>query len=680
MLIFDQLKKDDPHLRFLAFVVLGGILILLTGLWWVQLVSTKYFRGRLEHQSTRTVGIPAVRGKILDRNGRPLAENRPAYSIDLYLGELSRSYQKAYNQRLGQIQTNLHLQLVAKEKQLGRKLTSEEKKPFLLNQQFKDQLEKQVRYEVTSNLLLNLSAKLQQPISLTQSNFEKWYYKSRMLPMPVLPNLNAAEIARFEEQSTTVPGVDLDVQSVRYYPNGTSAAHLLGYLSHDDSASDNFYSFPATGYTGAAGIEKIYDDQLHGETGERSVTINNYGFRQTEAVGSPPVAGQNIVLTIDADVQRAADLALESRAHESLHGAVVVMDVRNGDILALASAPTYNPNHFIKHPEDNTWQYEWARWTNEDLQVQMNHAVQGLYPPGSIFKIVVGLAGLENGTLNPKEKIYSPGYVPIPGRSRPMRDTAPAGDYELNRALALSCNFYFVTNGLKPGVLPRVIALGERLHFGERTGLFPRNFESRGYFPKPNDIKSSSWHLGNTANMSIGQDRLTITPLQAAVMISAIANGGTVLYPRIIERIESYDSDEVIQKFPDHQVRDNLGVSARNLSIVREAMREDVEGTEGTGHAAAVSGMTIYGKTGTAQVEKWDGSHYAVDKSAQVTWFGSFASTTPDGSPKYAVVAMLAGGSSGGGTCAPIAHDVYLALQQMERRPPAKPAALAQAK
>ncbi len=677
MLIFDQLKKDDPHLRFLAFVVLVGMLVLLTGLWWVQLVSTKYFKGRLEHQATRTIGIPPVRGRILDRNGRPLAENRPAYSIDLYLGELSRSYQKAYSSQVGAIQTNLHLQLLAKEKQLGRSLTAQEKKAFSLSPQFKDQLEKQVRYEVTSNLLASLSAKLQQPISLTQSNFEKWYYKSRMLPMPVLANLNAAQIARFEEQSTTVPGVDLDVHSLRYYPNGSSAAHLLGYLSHEDYSDDKTYSFPATGFTGAAGIEKIYDDQLHGETGERSVMINNYGFRQSDATESPPVAGQNLVLTIDEDIQKAADTALQLRSGQSLRGAVVVMDVRNGDILALASVPSYNPNHFIQHPDEAAWQREWYRWTNEDLQLQMNHSVQGTYPPGSIFKIVVGLAGMENGTLNPREIVTSPGYFPMPGH--PIHDTAPAGDYDFNRALALSCNYYFITNGLKPGVLPRVIALGERLHFGERTGLFPTNFESRGYFPKPNDIRASSWHLGNTANMSIGQDRLTVTPLQVAVMISAIANGGTIFYPRIVSRIESYDSDEVIQKFPDHQVRDNLGVSARSLAVVREAMFDDVERPKGesTGHQAYVSGMAICGKTGTAQVQ---GKNGKPDPNLQVTWFGSFASMSPNEAPKYAVVAMLVGGSSGGGTCAPIAHDVYLALQQMERRPPTKPASLAQAR
>jgi penicillin-binding protein 2 len=275
--------------------------------------------------------------------------------------------------------------------------------------------------------------------------------------------------------------------------------------------------------------------------------------------------------------------------------------------------------------------------------------------------------------LNPREVIYSPGFYPMPGH--PIHDTAPAGEYDFDRALAQSCNFYFITNGLKPGVLPRLIALGERLHFGERTGLLP-GFEGRGYFPKLADTRSSSWHTGNTANMSIGQDRLAVTPLQIAVMLSAVANGGTVLSPRLVSRIESYDSDETILSFPDHKVRDNLGVSARSLSIVHEAMRADVERTEGTGHPAAVPGMVIAGKSGTAEVEK--GGH--IDKSVKVTWFGSFASMAANESPHYAVIVMVAGGVSGGKTCAPIAHDVYVALQQMERKASAKPAALAQAR
>jgi penicillin-binding protein 2 len=673
MLIFDQLKKDDPHLRFLAMIVMAGMVVLFTGLWWVQLVSTKYFQQRLDHQSIRTVGIPAIRGKILDRNGKPLAENRPAYSIDLYLSELSQTYQKACNRELGAIKTNLHLQATEKEKQLRRKLTPQERKEFLLSDRQKNEIEQRTRFEVTSRLLADLSAKLQQPVILSQTNFEKWYDKSRVLPLPVLAHMNPTEIARFEEQSCNVPGLDLDVHSVRYYPGGTAGAHLLGYLSHQDLADDGSYNFAIPDFSGTAGIEKFYDNALHGEPGERTVVINNYGFRQSETVGSPPAPGENVVLTIDADVQRVADMALQSAAGKTLHGAVVVMDVRNGDILAMASAPTYNPNHFIQHPDPAIWEEEMSRWTNEDLQGEMNHAVQGNYPPGSIFKIVVGLAGLENGSLNPKETITSPGYVPIPGRSRPMRDTAPPGEYDFDKALALSCNFYFVTNGLKPGVLPHVIEIGERLHFGQRTGVFPRNYESRDYFPKLADTRSSSWHLGNTANMSIGQDKLTVTPLQVAVMISAIANGGTVLYPRIVSRIESYDSDEVISNVPSGRVRDNLGVSARNLDIVHEAMRADVDRHEGTGHAAAVPGMVIYGKSGTAQVEK----HGAVDKSLQVTWFGSFASMSSNEPPKYAVVAMLAGGASGGRTCAPIAHDVYEALQQMERKAATKPQALA---
>jgi penicillin-binding protein 2 len=299
------------------------------------------------------------------------------------------------------------------------------------------------------------------------------------------------------------------------------------------------------------------------------------------------------------------------------------------------------------------------RWNDKDLELQINHAVQGGYAPGSIFKIVVGLAALELGVLNPKEKIYSPGYYPMPGR-KPIGDTAGSGDFDFDRALAKSSNFYFITQGLKPGVLPKIVAIGQRLHFGERTRILPGQ-ESRGYFPDQQSIATASWRPGSTANLSIGQEKISVTPLQIAVMISAIANGGKVLWPRLVSRIEPYGSDFPSQTFPAGQVRDTLGVSQRSLRVVHEAMKADVESPEGTGHAAAVPGMTIAGKTGTAEVEK----NGRIDKTAKITWFASFA---PYENPRYAVIAMVdGGGASGGLTCAPIAHKVYLALQQREQ-------------
>lgn len=674
MLIVDQLKKDEPQLRLLAMVVLLGLMVLLAGLWWVQVVSTRRYQQKLDVQSLRTVRIPAVRGRILDREGRPLAENRPQYNIDLYLEELSTNYQYACSNADTRAKQYLKQLAQAKSKELRRDLTPQERKQFAFTRPMLDELNRETRYLVTSNLVADLGARLGQPLELSQKEFEDHYNKSRALPMPLLTNLNISEIARFEEQELHTPAMDLEVQSVRSYTNGTIGAHLLGYLVHTDKigADDpsERYNYRLEDYEGVSGVEKLFDDDLRGTAGAKSVLVNNFGYRQGETIWSPAEAGEDVTLTIDLDIQKAADRALDG-AGENAHGAIVVMDVRNGDVLAMASSPNYNPNHFIQRPASEVWAQEWERWTNQDLEVQMNHAMQGEYAPGSIFKIVVGMAALEAG-LDPKQVFVSPGEVPIPGR-KPMHDTAPAGDYDLDRALARSCNYYFVTivtNNLKSGLLQNVVALGNRLHLGERTGIVPRQ-EDRGYFPQVKDTYSREWRLGNTANLCIGQDKVAVTPLQAAVLISAVANGGKVFYPRLVSSITPYGGDLPSQTFPGGRVRDTLGVSQHTLRAIHEAMESDVEGTEGTGRKAAVPGFNIAGKTGTAEVEK--NGHK--DRDAQITWFGSFG---PVESPRYAVVIMVVGGSSGGGACAPLASQVYLAIQQKEQKSLSKSAALAE--
>jgi penicillin-binding protein 2 len=662
MLVVDQLKKDDFQLRVLATVVFGGMLVLFMGLWWVQLIASKHFRDQLEIQSVRTVRLPAVRGKILDREGRALAESRPSYNVDLYLEELSTNFQAAYSVALKAATSNLTQQAAARQKQLGRKLTREEKKQFAVSVALRDQLQRQTRYEVVSNLVAGLSARLQEPINLSEKEFQAKYDKARALPISILPiSMNASQIARFEEQSAAEPGMDLNIQSARYYPNGTVAAHLLGYLVHNAESGGNEqrseYNYRLPDYIGVAGIEGIFDNELRGTAGEKSVLVNYLGYRQSENVWAQAEPGRNVHLTIDLDLQKAADQALQNPKQNARIGALVVMDVRNGDILAMSTLPAYDPNHFVEHPPQNIWTNELALWNDTEKEVQMNHAAQGEYAPGSIFKIVVGMAALEQG-LDPGKIYMSPGYVTVPGRTRPMGDTAPAGPYDFERALAKSCNFYFYNIATNPGVLPKIIALGQRLHLGERTGLLPHQ-EDRGYFPDPKDIASRSWHTGNTANISIGQEKVAVTPLQIAAMVSAVANGGTLYWPRLVTRIDPASPDEAAQTFPAGRVRDTLGVSQRTLGIIHDAMLADVESPEGTGHSAGVPGLQIGGKTGTAEVEK--NGH--IEKAFKITWFASFA---PVESPRYAVVVMVVSGASGGLTCAPIAHYVYEAIQARE--------------
>jgi len=671
MLIFDQLKKDDPHLRLVAVVVLGGLGALLAGLWWVQVVSARDYQANLQTQSFRTVRIPAVRGKILDRNGVALAENRPTYNVSLYLQELDRAFKHAYGQQIARARRELTQQGVEQARKLNRKLTKEERRQFILSMKNKELLRQKARYEVASNVVLQVSQRLRQPLWLNPTNFERHYETRLALPCPILTNINAAQIARFEEQSTSPIGVDLEVQSTRWYPFETTAAHILGHLRRDDDSKEGeeaFFSFRLPDYRGDVGVECGFDKELRGTAGAKSVLVNNEGYSQTEHVWSPAESGSNVVLTIDLRLQQAAERALQTAFGPATHGAAMVMDVQTGDILAMASAPTYNPNWYLPHLS----RADSDRIT--ELHAEKNRATYENYMPGSIFKTVVGMAALEAG-LNPEEIIHidpnpaqpNKGHVVVSGHL--FHDTAPSGDFNFARALKLSSNSYFITVGLRIGA-ESIIRLGQRLHFGERVGL-PTRQDTPGKFPSLQRL-SSGWTRVTTGNICIGQDPVWVTPLQIAVLTAAIANGGDVLWPRLVDRIEAADPTLGVPPVvvPRSQVRDRLGVSARTIKIMHDAMLGDTEDADGTGTKACVPGMRICAKTGTAQVQDVNNV-----KTGLTTWFASFA---PYEQPRYAVVVMVENGASGGTTCAPVAKHIYEAILERERSNAAKPGNLAQ--
>ena len=655
MLVFDQLKKNDAQLRLLALVIFGGGLVLVAGLWWVQVVKARDYQAYLETQSYRSVRIPAVRGKIVDRHGVALAENRANYNISLYLEELSLAFRREFTRSKPTRTVTNSLPLW--KSWLGMEAVQTQR--VRLNDKQMQQLARQSRYRVASGVVQQVANVMQQPLALDYTNFSRHYDARRALPYPVVKNIEPGHIARFEEQSSTPPGVDLDVQSTRVYPFGTTAAHVLGCLQFDDKSREGeeaAFSYRLPDYRGLIGIEAGFDSQLRGRAGAKSVLVNNLGYRQNETIWSPAEPGQRVVLTLDLKLQQAAEQALTRRMGPQVRGAVVVMDVRNGDILALVSAPAYNPNLFVTGLSPA----EMARLNDPKMRPQRNRATQENYAPGSIFKPLVGLACLEAG-LNPNEKIYNPGSIRV-GR-RPIDDLAPAGEYDFRRAILRSSNTYFITNGLRYGIA-NIVKLGQRLHLGERTGL-PTRQETPGIFPSLQNV-GSGWVDGDTANICIGQGRMQVTPLQMAVMTAAFANGGKVLKPRLVDRLEPQDptSGEAPTIFPPVQVVDDLGVRPGNLQILREAMLADTEDPDGTGYNAfrayyrAGSTMRVCGKTGTAQVT--DERNRVVDHT---TWFISFA---PYEKPRYAVVVMVESGDSGGGTCAPIACDIYGAIQQME--------------
>jgi penicillin-binding protein 2 len=564
-----------------------------------------------------------------------LAENRPSYNLDLYIEELRPAFDEMFTLA-----------------RAGRKLTRAQR----------NDLRTRVRFAAISNAVQRAAQLAQQPLQLTERQFRRHHDQWPYRPLPVLQNLTPQQTAQVLEQSVGVAGLELEVQPVRHYLLGADLAHHLGYLSRADLVTDPEesgcnYSLPS--YQGAVGLEWALEKELSGAAGIKQVVVNSLCYREAESIWIAPTPGRNAVLTIDAQIQKAAAAALRS-AGPNTRGAIVVMDPQNGDLLALASAPAYDPNEFV-------WPISEERWrelNDPKLRPMFNRATQGTYPPGSVFKVITALACLESGVLhsaNLTSQLNNPGYYQL-GRRR-IRDTAAPGDYDFRRAFKRSSNTYFITYGLKAG-RERILELGRHFSLGQRTGV-PTRQDAGGYFPRPEEVRWL-WNEGNTANLCIGQE-ITVTPLQVAVMTAAIANGGKVLRPRFVFRTEPPEPglDENGTNYFAPQLRGEVPVKAENLEIVRAAMLADVEDPEGTGRAAKVPGLDVCGKTGTAQIQR---GGVVVE---HITWFASFA---PYANPRYVVVVMVEGGVSGTVTCAPLARRVYEAVADRTR--PEKPASV----
>jgi penicillin-binding protein 2 len=293
-----------------------------------------------------------------------------------------------------------------------------------------------------------------------------------------------------------------------------------------------------------------------------------------------------------------------------------------------------------------------------------NRAVYGFYFPGSTFKTVVALAALEAGAIDPQKVYHSPGYYQL-GKRR-IDDLAGPGEFDFKRAFKRSSNPYFIEYGLQVG-RDAIVAMGERLHFGEATGI-QLGQDSAGILPTLDYIRKNlgGWSEGDTANLCIGQGYLAVTPLQMAVATAAVANGGKVLWPQLVLSIEPQDAliDPSRRRGVQPRIRDQLPVTLRTLSLIQNAMLADTEDADGTGTSARVPGYRVCGKTGTAQVQK----HNKLDH--HTVWFASYA---PYENPHYAVVVMVDYGQSGGASCAPVAGKIYRALKYRDERAPVPP-------
>lgn len=658
MLIIDQLRKGDSPLRLVAVVVLACLGILSLRLWQVQVFNRKTYQQSVETQSFRTVRVPALRGRIFDRNGTVLAENQPRYRLDLYLDELRSDFADEFRQRKSAV-TAERLKGLPKQtllQKLTRFFRRRAAKPLIDAQEIA-LIERQARYAVASNVVADISTQIRQPLVIDEQRFFLHHRDKRALPLPIVNAATPSQVALFIERGDALPAVSLEAHAIRAYPHTTTAAHLLGHLNRADEFEDADgvgYDYRLPDYAGKYGLEATFDPELRGLPGMRSLLINSAGYRirTVDDDSLPSKPGTNLVLTLDLGIQQVAERSL-AQVGPQTRGAVVVMDPRNGDVLALVSAPAFDPNWFVGIRDTNTW----ARYNDEHLRPMVNRATMGQYNPGSIFKIVTALALLENG-LDPEKEFTVRANPSEPGRgctyigNRKIRDTAPPGQYDLKRAFIKSSNSYFIDLG-QEATFKRVVGIARQFHLGERTGLRVTQ-EETGEFPDLDDEKN--WNPGQFADLCIGQ-QITVTPIQMAVLVSAVANGGHVYEPRVIDRLEPGEFQPGNGTFKPGMLRNEIQVQPSHLERIRSVMHADVEDPAGTGTRARVEGFPVSGKTGTAEIKR---GSVLIDK---IVWFASFA---PFDNPRYTVIVVIESGGSGGRDAAPVAGRIYNYIHERE--------------
>jgi penicillin-binding protein 2 len=649
MFIFDQLKREDYQLQVIAVTVAAGMLLLLGGLWYVQVVSAQKYMDKMQGQTFRSVRLPGTRGRICDRNGRPLADNYPRYDLDIYTEELLAPYNATNTTKADYRRAHGGV------KKLNTNMLAEIARTDQSN-----------RFNIVNDLTVRVSSALENPVMLRPDRFFYHLSKFTYVPLPILTDLSQRQLARYYEKLSTESAIDLDVQPFRYYTN--AAAHVLGYVRSQawgDEDEDGTFQYYLPYWKGKTGLENAYDKYLRGKAGVKWVLVNNYSFRQREEIKAPTEAGQDLYLTIDYVLQSKAEEVI-ARIAGDRGAAAVVMDVRNGDILVLASSPTYDANMFTRRISNE----ENARLLDEKLRPTYNRAT-GSYHPGSIFKIITSIACLESG-LDPMEVYTTHGGYPVPHR-KPIHDYASAGDYTFERAFYKSSNEYFDYFGCKAGSR-KLLEVGKRFHLGESTelGIGP---EASGFFPKPEEM-ATKWKESDLPYACIGQ-AITMTPVQMAAMISVIANGGSLYWPRIVSHLKDPDTGEIDQINPPGRLRDTVQLNPKHLEAIRHAMLMDTESPEGTAHrgffesrSPLLANFQIAGKTGTAEREE-----NGVKDS--VTWFASYG---PYANPRYAVIVMVEAGTShefGATYCVPISEKIWEAVVKSEQAPPRAPTPLA---
>lgn len=466
-------------------------------------------------------------------------------------------------------------------------------------------------------------------------------------PVRLHRGLSLEQVAGIEEWRPELPGVVVAVESQRAYPGTRFAAHLLGYVREASEADLGRGTLQRGDLTGQAGLERLYDEDLRGQDGVEQIEVDAQGRPVRVLDRREPVPGAHVYTTVDRHLQEAAERALGDRP-----GAIVVLDPRTGDVRALVSNPAFPVERFTG-PMDRE---SWRALVQDPAHPLLNRAIQGEYPPGSLFKLVVAAAALQHQLVTPFDRLSCPRAWWFGNRAYHNWEDRDRGPLTLAEALTYSCNTFFYQLGLRVGP-DRIAAMATAFGLGRPTGSGLLG-ERPGLVPSPawkRKTLGERWHPGDTVSLAIGQGLVAVTPLQVARMMAALANGGVLWRPRLVTAVRDPDGRLLREESPVAEGR--VEVAPVVLDFLRQSLRAVVE--EGTGRAARVPGLEVAGKTGTAQLREFRSDAERKRREGDHAWFAGFA---PFAAPEAVVVVVAERAGLGGQVAAPIARDVFRAL------------------
>jgi penicillin-binding protein 2 len=581
----DDQKIPQGRLVLFSYVSVGLIVLLLVGFWKLQVIQSGHFADLAERNRIRYIPIIAPRGAMLDREGRVLVDSYPSFSILLL-----RDDPKLLEKSLPQIEEGLGVS--------------------------------------NDDLRQQLDAAKNEP---------------KFQPVVIKPAASEADIAFVESHRADLPVLELMMVQRRRYPHGEMLASAIGYVGEVSAQqleqSDGHYR-PGD-IVGKAGLEREYNDQLEGADGMRRVVVNSVG-RAMRALGDvEAIPGKPIQLTIDYDLQAVADSYMADR-----EGAVVALDGRTGEVLAIVSRPTFDPNDFaVRIPVS-----EWQKLNTDTRTPLLNRAIQGQLAPGSVFKIVMATAMLESKALPENFSVYCPGHAQFYGRTFHCWRPQGHGSVDLHKAIVDSCDVFFYTIGQRLGI-DRIDYYATGLGLGRRTGIDLPSEES-GLIPSEDWVERvfhHKWYAGETISVAIGQGAVVVTPIQLARMVAAVAGGGKLLRPYLLKNLASAK--------PDH-----FPLSDDTVEQVTQGMY-GVINEGGTGSSLRLQNIEFSGKSGTAQLMSYEAGNRMGKKGRETNgWFVGYA---PRRNPEIVVAAVIQGSSEHGGTTAgPVVRDIVKAYYE----------------